>query len=416
MATATEPNTLNDPARIEALRMAMVEDLREIGAVVSDLVADAFKAVPRHLFAPEETLERAYGATVAPLAKRDANGVATSWVSAPSVQAQMLEQAEVQPGMRVLEVGSGGYNAALLAEIVGEFGRVTTVDIDPDIVARASSFLSAAGYQSRVRVREADAEFGVPDAAPYDRIIVTAGAWDIPPAWIDQLAEGGRLIAPLRIRGLTRSITFERDHDYLVSRNYRLSAFVPMQGVGEHDKRLITVDAVGVGLWVDEEHQFVDAEALKAALHSKPVTVWPGVGFDLPDEVEFYVGTNAAAVGILHASKDVVASGLLAPSVMRGTPAVLSADSASFAYRTKKQSDGPNEFEFGVIGHGPQAEFLAGQLAQMLRDWSKDFRRRDAADIRIYPRSTPDAELPAGCVVDKRHARVVVSWPKPRIP
>lgn len=92
--------------------------------------------------------------------------------------------------MRVLEIGSGGYNAALIAELVGETGQVTTVDIDPDVADRAQSCLAAAGYH-RVNVVVADAEGGVPKHAPYDRMIVTVGAWDIPPAWSDQLAEGG---------------------------------------------------------------------------------------------------------------------------------------------------------------------------------------------------------------------------------
>jgi len=113
--------------------------------------------------------------------KREEHGIALSSVSAPWLQAMMLAQAQLAPGMRVLEIGSGGYNAALLAELVGEEGEVTTVDIDPEVVDRARCCLEAAGYR-RVTVVLADAEGGIPDHAPYDRVIVTAGAWDMPPA------------------------------------------------------------------------------------------------------------------------------------------------------------------------------------------------------------------------------------------
>ncbi|MGH3885395.1 MAG: methyltransferase domain-containing protein [Pseudonocardiaceae bacterium] len=102
------------------------------------------------------------------------------------------------PGHRVLEIGAGtGYNAALLAHLVGPAGKVTTVDIDSKVVRGARECLAAAGYRG-VSVVCGDGEFGYSDHAPYDRIVVTAGAWDLPPAWVDQLAAGGRLVVPLR--------------------------------------------------------------------------------------------------------------------------------------------------------------------------------------------------------------------------
>lgn len=413
MATAAALNhPLDDPTT--GMRTAMVAELQEIGAIATEPVAAAFAAVPRHQFAPDAALTAAYRASEAVLAKRDADGVATSWVSAPSVQAQMLEQLDAAPGMRVLEIGSGGYNAALIAEIVGPGGHVVSVDIDPDITTRAEAFLAAAGYAHRVRVVKADAEFPLADEAPFDRIIVTVGAWDIPPSWADQLAPGGRLLAPLRMRGLTRTVAFEKVGDHLVSRSYRLAAFVPMQGQGQYDKQLIEVDP-GVAVWVDEPDQVVDAAAVREALHCDPVRVWPGIPFDLPDESELYIATSGPAVAVLHGTKDVVDSGLLAPSALRGVPALLSGDGRSFAYRTKRVVDGAGpEGEFGTIGHGPDGPALAEQLARIIAEWSRDFLYRDAATITVYPRSTPEADLPAGLVMTKRHSHVVVSWQRPR--
>lgn len=127
-------------------------------------------------------LEEVYHCYNGFVTKRDADGNSISSISAPQVQAHMLEQAEIVVGMRILEIGSGGYNAALLAELVGPAGHVTTVDINKDVTDRASRLLAEAGY-SQVNVVLADAEDGVPEHAPYDRILVIVGAWDIPPAW-----------------------------------------------------------------------------------------------------------------------------------------------------------------------------------------------------------------------------------------
>jgi protein-L-isoaspartate O-methyltransferase len=91
----------------------------------------------------------------------------------------MIAQARIRPGMSVIEVGSSGYNAALLAEITGPSGRVVSVGIDPDITALAVTGLRAAGYGDRVTVVTADAGASLPGDSLYDAIVVTAGAWDM---------------------------------------------------------------------------------------------------------------------------------------------------------------------------------------------------------------------------------------------
>jgi hypothetical protein len=105
-------------------------------------------------------------------------------------QAFMLEQAQIEPGMRVLKIGFGGYNAALIAALVGKSGEVTTIDIDPDVIDRARSCLEKAGY-ARVNVVLADGHGGEPEHGPYDRIVVTVEAADLATAWVEQLAAGG---------------------------------------------------------------------------------------------------------------------------------------------------------------------------------------------------------------------------------
>ncbi|MGH3868267.1 MAG: methyltransferase, FxLD system [Pseudonocardiaceae bacterium] len=228
-----------DLARVEQLCDGLVNELRDLGAVRTETVSTAVRTV-LHLFVPEATLEQAYQAERAEVTMRDEHGVALTAVSAARIQAFMLEQVDIRPGMRVLEIGSGGYNTALITELVGEHGEVTTIDIDPEVVDRARHLLRAAGY-GRVNVVLTDGEGGEPDHAPYDRIVVTADAADIATTWVDQLVEDGRLVVPLRLRGLARSIAFQREDGHLAGQDYELCGFVPMQGAGENRERLVVL-------------------------------------------------------------------------------------------------------------------------------------------------------------------------------
>jgi protein-L-isoaspartate(D-aspartate) O-methyltransferase len=387
----------------------MVRTLQDEGAISSGAVAAAFRAVPRHLFAPGETLEAAYAphGTVRP--KRDADGLLLSVISAPDIQARMLEPASIEPGMRVLEVGSGGYNAALISEVTGPAGQVITVDIDPDVTARARAGLDAAGYE-QVKVVTADAEDGVPGEAPYDRILVTAGSWDIPPAGISQLAPDGRLLVPLRFRGLTRTVTFGRDGNGLSSRHYQLAAFVPFQGAGAHADRRITIGN-GVVLHTDDPGLAVDAPALSAALGTPRLERWTGAAYDFPDEVSQFVTVSAPGAAQLRASQEAVDAGITGRAALAGVPAMITGD--SIAYRTSRQDPGrPGSYESGVIAHGPQAESLAGQYAELLRRWARSYFRRGTARFGYRPGSTPPAGLPRDAlVIAKRHGVLTITYP-----
>src|SRR5215510_13813942 len=129
-----------------ARRRALVEKLVRDGQIRSRRVAAAFSAVPRELFVPGVPLDDVYRSNEAIMVKR-VDGVGVSSASAPDVMACMLEQLQPMPGQRVLEIGAGtGYNAALLAHLVGPHGLVVTVDIDADLVAAARGHLGDAGY------------------------------------------------------------------------------------------------------------------------------------------------------------------------------------------------------------------------------------------------------------------------------
>lgn len=391
----------------------MIGELQALGAIRSDEVAQAFRAVPRHLFVPGESLESAYAANSSVLSKRDERGVVISTVSAAHIQAVMLDQAQLRPGMRVLEIGSGGCNAALVAELVGQDGEVTTVDIDPEIVDRARECLDAAGY-GRVNAVLADADGGVPEHAPYHRVIVTARTWDIPPAWVDQLADDGRIVVPLRLRGLTRTVALDRVVDErglrLVGDDVRLCSFVPMQGAGAHQERVIRLDDGRVEFRVDGE-QPIDAGRLRDALFGPTLEQWSGVEFDRPDLLDFWLASMLPVSGILTAQQGPIDEGLVGPAARLGVPTLVSA--GGFAYRKKRPVPGTDGFETGVRAHGPDAVRLAEQYVDLLRSW-QSYRNGIGGTgprLEVFPAATAHADLPAGCVIDKVHTRVVISWP-----
>jgi protein-L-isoaspartate(D-aspartate) O-methyltransferase len=383
----------------------MVSELRK-DTITSEAVARAFSVVPRHLFAPGEPLEMVYDSDTALVTKTGSDGTALSSVSAAHIQAVMLEQAEIEPGMRVLEIGSGGYNAALIAELVGPDGSVTSVDIDPEIVARARGCLRAAGYE-QVRVVQADAEYGVPEHAPYDRIIVTVGAWDIPPAWINQLSTRGRIVVPLRFAGMTRCVAFDRAETGLVSRSYCLGGFVPMQGEGTFTATPMPIDGEAT-LRLDGPDPGFNVPALRKAIHGPRIERWSGAAFDLPDELELFVVTSAPQVPFLYANQRLVDQGVFTPAVTYGAAVLL--EGASFAYRTKRENENTGGWESGVFAYGPHAEAVAERYVELLRRWATKYRRRGAARIEYIPAASSGA-APTGWYAPKRHGVVAVSWP-----
>ena len=183
------------------LRRELVQALREQGHLRDDRVAAAFEAVPRELFLAEHAQRHGLAAVYRDepiVTRRDAAGTPLSSSSQPAIMARMLEMLGVRPGQRVLEIGAGtGYNAALLAHLVGEEGTVVSVDVDADTAVAARRALLTAGAGARVEV--GDGARGWPPGAPYDAVIATASTEAVPRAWFDQLRPGGTLVVPLRL-------------------------------------------------------------------------------------------------------------------------------------------------------------------------------------------------------------------------
>lgn len=150
----------------------------------------------------------------------------------PSPVAQMLELLELERGMNVLEIGAGtGYNAALMQEIVGKKGRITTIDIQEDVVEQARRLLEAAGY-GKIEVIAKDGALGHSPNAPYDRIIATVGCPDISFRWVEQLADDGFMLIPLQhgCLGSNPLIKICQEDSRLLGRVVDWSGFMSIQG------------------------------------------------------------------------------------------------------------------------------------------------------------------------------------------
>jgi protein-L-isoaspartate(D-aspartate) O-methyltransferase len=211
-------------------RNVLTDKLKGEGLIRSLSVEAAFRAVPRHLFVPQAALWRAYADEALPLKKEGDTWLSS--ISQPAMVAIMLEQLDLRAGQRILEIGAGaGYNAALMAHIVGADGRVVTLDIDEDIIQRAQAHLAAAGV-TNVTALTADGALGHPGGAPYDRIILTVAATDIAPAWREQLKPGGRLVLPIDFadKRAQFSIAFDEADGVLIGRSFEPCGFIRLRG------------------------------------------------------------------------------------------------------------------------------------------------------------------------------------------
>ncbi len=245
---------------IAALHQALVDNQVEAGNIVSPGVEAAFRAVPRHLFLPDVPPQEVYRDQA--IMTKYLNGIPISSSSQPAIMAIMLEQLQLERGQRVLEIGAGtGYNAALMAHIVGAEGEVITLDIDADTVANARNNLAAAGFE-RVQALCADGGLGYQQAAPYDRIILTVAARDITPAWREQLKLAGRLLLPLSIRDTQVAVAFEPARDHLQSTSIQCCGFMMLRGnFGESG--MWTQVGPEPGLYLEcNEHRSFDMDAI----------------------------------------------------------------------------------------------------------------------------------------------------------
>ncbi len=186
------------PVNFEEARRKLLEELKRMGYIKSDKVYRAMMRVPREEFVPEDLKFYAYEDRPLPIGYGQT-------ISAPSIVAYMTELLDPDVGHKVLEIGTGsGYQAAVLAEIVAPesapsdtWGHVWSIERIPELAEWARDNLERMGYSDRVTVVVGDGTLGLPEEAPFDRIIVTAAAPKVPEPLLEQLKPGGRLVIPV---------------------------------------------------------------------------------------------------------------------------------------------------------------------------------------------------------------------------
>lgn len=401
------------------LRQQLTTSLEDTRMITRPEIGRAFRKVPRHLFVPDRSLADAYQDEVIFTKSRD--GISLSAASAPSIMAEMLELLALKRGDRVLEVGAGtGYNAALMEEIVGPDGHVVTIDIDQGIVDDAIGHLHAARCGARITVRCADGGLGWPETGPYDRIIVTVGAWDMPPAWLRQLADGGRLVVPLDFKDVHKLVTFERRGERMVSVDVRDCRFVRPQGLLAGPEQQIPLAA---GLYVstsDARIRPAEVAAIVAAgrdapAEPMPVAMTPG---ELHRAFRLWLAVTAPDFCVFSLEEEALRAGSVSAWQVTAQRTVVPADEdARFASAPGLLEDraicllesGPHKDAQPVLrGYGDAAAVIS-RLSRYAQQWH-DQGRPFAAGLTIVavPVDEPSAADGSGLVAHKRWFRYLL--------
>lgn len=228
--------------------------LKEEGYIQSKSVEAAFRQVPRHQLIKESysgsysrpdvlEIDAANPEHLAMIYSNRAFVIRwdpePSSSSEPGLMANMLELLQLQPALRVLEIGVGsGYNAALMAELVSDPTLITTLDIQSDLVQQTRQQLAAAGY-GEINVLHQDGFHGCETNAPYDRVVATVGCSDLSPHWLTQLAADGFMLIPLSHGGVGHCplVRVEQDSARITGRIVAYSSFMPIRG-GEFPQEL----------------------------------------------------------------------------------------------------------------------------------------------------------------------------------
>ena len=213
------------PAFYSNLRQHMVDSQVRARGICDARVLAAMTRVPRHDFAPERYRDQAYEDHPLPIAEGQT-------ISQPYIVALMLEALKISSADKVLEIGTGsGYVSALLAELAG---YVVSMERHDSLAESARKLLADLGY-TNVRVVTGDGTQGFPESAPYNAIIVSAAAAEVPPALVAQLAERGRMIIPVGAEDAQQLRLVCREHGQLQTELRELCRFVPLVASGSSE-------------------------------------------------------------------------------------------------------------------------------------------------------------------------------------
>jgi protein-L-isoaspartate(D-aspartate) O-methyltransferase len=415
-----------------ALNRALVDQLKEKKWIQTPGVEAAFRAVLRHQFLPGRPLDLVYSDR-AISAKQDLDGQWLSSSSQPAIMGIMLEQLGLEPGHKVLEIGAGtGYNAALMAHMVGETGQVVTVDIDEDLAEAARENLARAGFE-QVQVACADGGYGYPDAAPFDRIILTVGAPDITPAWWEQMKPDGRIVLPLMFKGSMKSVALERIEDHLASLSVKDCSFIQLRGnfasTGSNQVQL----GPDPDLYLETlDESSIDSDTAYALLTGGgkdwavgiEVTVWDA----LIGNLWTWLALHESRLCKLFAKGDMVERNIVPHLIgiagkQNSTATAVLVDKAGLV-ALMRPPDQPVRLVPRDKLFGPDSTFalfvrqfgtedaLAQRLIKQIQSWDAAGRPSfDTMRIRAYPKNAEYMPSEGEILIEKQWTKLIVEWP-----
>jgi protein-L-isoaspartate(D-aspartate) O-methyltransferase len=262
---------------------------------------------------------------------------------------------------------------------------------------------------------QTDAENPLPGLdEPADAILVTVGAWDLAPAWLEHLTDRGAIVVPLRMNGVTRSIGFRRDGDHLVSTSAEVCGFVPMQGEGAHDDRIFLLpDRNGhhIKLRFDGDVSG-DMSRLDGVLATERTEVWSGLTIN-----------HGVSFADLHLWFAGFLPGFCKLTVDEGTDLATERKSwfpfgvvrgDSFAYLAVRPALEGAGVEFGARAYGAHGQTAAEAMVEQIQAWDHHTRRCDGDVEPLFAYWPTDAQRPEfgrdTAVLAKTHGVVTISW------
>lgn len=399
------------------------------GFIRSPQVEAAFRALPRANFVPPGTpTEWIYRDDVIPIKQQGDIWVST--ITNPGGIADMLERLQIEPGMRVLEIGAAsGYTAALLAHLVGTNGQVTTVEIDPELAQMARRNLNAHGLQ-RVHVAHFDGSLGYPPNAPYDRILLTVGAWDIPPAWRDQLTPNGRLLLSLWVRSIQRAFLFQRTPNGLLAHGAQAMSFVRMRGQAAGSEGKTRFGPQNLLYAETDDRRAIHPQTLYNLLQQPPHQHPTGIRLcaaEILNGLVFYLAAHLPNFGSIGARRELTQQNLIAclPGLSHRhceTAGLLTPNALALLHCSPEQNPFTNrpdlpdlyhnlvDFDLHLRTHGSD-QTLQRQLQQAIEQWQTDARPTDAtlrAEVTFGDTAPPTS--PRTLTLHKPSSRLTLCW------
>ncbi len=396
----------------KALRADMIERLATLDPPPSAAVLHAFASLDRSAYAPGVPLAAVYSEGAVVL-ERDGDGSATTSISAAWLQAEMIDLLELCPGERVLEVGSGGVNAGLLARVMGPAGTVVSVDPLASVIdrARAGSALQDPPVDARFVCGDAwDSSFAVGDDEAFDAIMITVDVADVPWPLVARLRPGGRLLAPMRFAGVRALVRATVVDDELRGELVGSGGFLRATGHGAMSVPGDHWDAEpGDGSIVGGTGTAPGVMSLGRYLAAEPALTTTGVVVGPDRLTELFLWVQSVADSPAVWSQGAAPPGSFTGIDGIGTPARVAPDGSLATISWRKLGPGPR-FDLLVSAYGPSADRLAAVLGDDVRAWESAGGEALRAEIQLI-RAAPGSGDAAWTRFDgRRNTLARLTW------